>query len=144
MRPFRRSNFMGCCVFSLCRLTSYNEIDFIFYFHNSNKYSWEPKLFPYFYFPPLLLIFLALSLLNLLHQESTLQEDQEEEGGISEEDIKFFLANQSVLQRQRLELREDLRRRFNAMQQQRGASPISSPASSPSPSPKSHSKVCHS
>ncbi|XP_025093068.1 gametogenetin-binding protein 2-like [Pomacea canaliculata] len=86
---------------------------------------------------------IASSLQDML-EESTLQEDQEEEGGISEEDIKFFLANQSVLQRQRLELREDLRRRFNAMQQQRGASPISSPASSPSPSPKSHSKVCHS
>lgn len=72
-------------------------------------------------------------------------EDEDEEGasGISEEDIRFFRANQSALQRQRQELREVLRRRFNAMQQQRGASPGPSPDLSPSHSPQPLARFSH-
>lgn len=70
-------------------------------------------------------------------------EEEEGESGISEEDIQFFRANQSVLQQQRKELRENLRRRFNAMQQQRGASPGPSPDLSPSHSPQPRTRVSH-
>ncbi|KAK7488218.1 hypothetical protein BaRGS_00020525 [Batillaria attramentaria] len=87
----------------------------------------------------------AMSSLQDMLETAWSCEDEEEEGasGISEEDIRFFRANQSTLQRQRQELREVLRRRFNAMQQQRGASPGPSPDLSPSHSPQPHTRFTH-
>lgn len=72
-------------------------------------------------------------------------EDEEEDSGdcgISEEDIRLFQANRTTVQQQRLELRENLKRRFQTFRQQ-GASPISSPSSSPSPSPHLCSRFEH-
>ena len=80
-------------------------------------------------------------------QQSALscEDDEDEDGdcGISEEDIRMFQANRSTLQQKRMELRENLKRRFQHMRQQHGASPLSSPSSSPSPSPHLASRFQH-
>ncbi|XP_076435116.1 gametogenetin-binding protein 2-like isoform X2 [Babylonia areolata] len=70
------------------------------------------------------------------------EEDDSADCGISEEDIRLFQANRTTVQQQRLELRENLKRRFQTLRQQ-GASPISSPSSSPSPSPYLCSRFEH-